>query len=474
MNNRFVRNTCVIMALTISFMNFSSIKPLSVQAEESSDYFPYSTGNSGSITIKTAANDAASSTTTNGGSSQGNSSTGDVASGDSSANDGTTGIDTDGTAETTNSGASSGSATGGNSAISDNTSTANGTTTDSDESSSNRSQNNADATVDKDLNNEDELIEEEESLDMAEESQLDEATSYAKSGNTVNQGTDPSYIFIGDSRTVGMCTYVEDNDYIWSAKSSSGLSWMKSTGVPAVEDKIEEGSAVVIMMGVNDAYSTKLAEKYADYLNEKAEEWKEIGAEVYFVSVNPITKSSVGSGAITNAKIEAWNETIQENISDNVNYLDTYSVLKGKLNSSDGLHYYKEDCQLIYDTIMEMIEGNDEDAEIIESFKTKIKSAEIDSKKGTVSFELTAPENVKNPQFQIQQYKDGKWQNVLKTSSLNVSFKTEDKEVKVRARVFKTIGKQVVDGKWSKELIISSKDEPWWVRLFNWFKNLFS
>ena len=91
-------------------------------------------------------------------------------------------------------------------------------------------------------------------------------------------------IFIGDSRTVHMKLAVNSKD-IWSCKSAMGLDWMKSTGVPNVENQITTGTAVIILMGVNDLFN---ADKYITYINQKTSEWRNKGARVYFVSVNPI------------------------------------------------------------------------------------------------------------------------------------------------------------------------------------------
>ena len=54
-------------------------------------------------------------------------------------------------------------------------------------------------------------------------------------------------VFIGDSRTEGLRDAVND-DSIWSCLSSMGYDWMVSTGVPQVEDQIEDNTAVIILM----------------------------------------------------------------------------------------------------------------------------------------------------------------------------------------------------------------------------------
>ena len=87
-------------------------------------------------------------------------------------------------------------------------------------------------------------------------------------------------VFIGDSRTEGLRDAVND-DSVWSCLSSMGYDWMVSTGVPQVEDQIEDNTAVIILMGVNDLYHVN---DYISYINAKAAEWGDRGAQTYFVS----------------------------------------------------------------------------------------------------------------------------------------------------------------------------------------------
>ena len=85
-------------------------------------------------------------------------------------------------------------------------------------------------------------------------------------------------VFIGDSRTEGLRDAVND-DSIWSCLSSMGYDWMVSTGVPQVEDQIEDNTAVIILMGVNDLYHVN---DYISYINSKAAEWGNRGSADLF------------------------------------------------------------------------------------------------------------------------------------------------------------------------------------------------
>lgn len=171
-------------------------------------------------------------------------------------------------------------------------------------------------------------------------------------------------VIIGDSRTVGMKSAVGKNNNIWSAKVGMGLSWMKNTGVPAVEASIGANSDVVILMGVNDVRSLSYTKKYISYLNKKAAAWTSLGANVYYVSVNPMVFETKSYPGITNSLIESWNTRMQQGLSTDITYLDTYSQVNGKLSSKDGIHYNNKSYKLIYNLVNQEI-INDKTAKAI-------------------------------------------------------------------------------------------------------------
>ncbi|WP_176757563.1 SGNH/GDSL hydrolase family protein [Pseudobutyrivibrio xylanivorans] len=158
-------------------------------------------------------------------------------------------------------------------------------------------------------------------------------------------------VIIGDSRTVGMKSAVGKNANIWSAKVGMGLAWMKNVGVPSVEDSINENTDVVILMGVNDVRSLSYTDKYVSYINEKAAAWTTLGANVYYVSVNPMAFETKSYPGITNSLIEKWNTKMQDGLSENVHYIDTYSTMLGNVSSKDGIHYSKNTYKTIYTLI---------------------------------------------------------------------------------------------------------------------------
>ena len=173
------------------------------------------------------------------------------------------------------------------------------------------------------------------------------------SGNTQKEKT----IFLGDSRTVQMYAYLNNNwqganyssggihevgNDIYIAEGSMGLNWLKSTGVPEAKKYFTNNSAIVILMGVNDLRNV---DNYIKYINDNATAWKQNGSSLYFVSVNPCD----GSYEKLNSQIETFNAKMKSNLSSTVGYIDTYTELKRKgFKTTDGLHYKKETYELIY------------------------------------------------------------------------------------------------------------------------------
>ena len=157
-------------------------------------------------------------------------------------------------------------------------------------------------------------------------------------------------VFIGDSRTVDMMNAVQD-DSIWCCKVSMGYNWMVTEGVPAVDGYIDNNTAVIILLGVNDPHNIS---NYIGYTNEKAAEWAGRGATTYFVSVGPVT----GDPYVTNADIEAFNAALQANLS-GVYYIDIYSYLmENGFSTVDGTHYPADVSIAIYNYIIDHLEEN--------------------------------------------------------------------------------------------------------------------
>ncbi len=152
------------------------------------------------------------------------------------------------------------------------------------------------------------------------------------------------FIFVGDSRTVGMQAAIPQNEDIWSCKEAIGYDWMVSEGIPSVETQITDNSAVFVLLGVNDLGN---GAKYAEYLNSKASAWK---GKAYFVSVGPVCNTTV-----TNAQIESFNSIIRDN-ADSYKYIDLYNNMNADgFSTVDGLHYTAGTYQYIYNFLKDSI-----------------------------------------------------------------------------------------------------------------------
>lgn len=142
-------------------------------------------------------------------------------------------------------------------------------------------------------------------------------------------------IMVGDSRFVGMSSATNHSLCQWICEVSTGYDWLVSTAAAAVDASIVPGSAIVINLGVNDVYRPG---DYVNYINGKAAEWMNAGADVYFMSVNPVIDGYGGS--VTNASIENFNNTLTSSLSGGIGYIDTYTYLmQNGYGTGDGLHY---------------------------------------------------------------------------------------------------------------------------------------
>lgn len=148
------------------------------------------------------------------------------------------------------------------------------------------------------------------------------------------------YIYIGDSRTVGLNNDLKlekDNVFV-VAKVGGDYKWFESAAIKQVQkikknNKDIEGWVIITNLGVNDLdNSQKYIKKYKKLLKKN---WKY--DYVYFVSVNPVDKTKY-KGYATNAKIKKYNKQLKK--IGGCMYINSYSYLiKKRFNAEDGLHY---------------------------------------------------------------------------------------------------------------------------------------
>lgn len=163
------------------------------------------------------------------------------------------------------------------------------------------------------------------------------------------------YIFIGDSRTVGMqnavANEIGDNVY-FVAKVGAGYKWLVSDAIDEVDNIISENGNVnnwkiITNFGVNDlGNAQRYLAKYEELLKN---EWS--GHELYFVSVNPVNEAKCSS--VSNCAINEFNKVF---IGEST-YINVYDILtEMDLKSRDGLHYGNSVNKYIFQEIMAKVQ----------------------------------------------------------------------------------------------------------------------
>ena len=187
-------------------------------------------------------------------------------------------------------------------------------------------------------------------------SSSDKKNSSSSSSSSNTSKKIKNNLYVGDSRTVGMCDgykLCEKHPYI--AKGSMGYTWFEDTAIPQINQKIKSKNYnIIILMGVNGAGKdgTSEADKYYSKIASLAKgTWKK--QNVIFVSVNPVVD---GKSYTYMSGVNSFNKRMKSKINSskisNLKYCDTISSLKmSEIDSGDGLHYNKKGYQKIYNLI---------------------------------------------------------------------------------------------------------------------------
>ncbi len=172
---------------------------------------------------------------------------------------------------------------------------------------------------------------------------------FDKSGVYQEPGTfSGRFIFVGDSRMVGMSNTVAHPNTTFIAKDNTGYDWLKKTAGPRLRSELRGASnvRVVLAHGVND---TNNINNYIAYYRNLIREYPSV--EFYVLSVNPLEGSSK---YVTNAMVRKFNQSLRsafENI-----YIDSYTYLEQTgFKTSDHIHYLASTNQKIYRYIIDMI-----------------------------------------------------------------------------------------------------------------------
>ena len=215
-------------------------------------------------------------------------------------------------------------------------------------------------------------------MEAEKEANANKNTEEENNNNTGNNNIKPptqtnnNYtIYVGDSRTVGMCSAnIIGNGSECIAEVGKGYSWLKNTALSKIYASLNKhnNANVVINLGVNDLGTTD-TNKINSYANNYTKIYNEIASKypkskVFIVSVGVVSESdfekqkeAVNKGllytTISNQSVETFNKAIKNNISgSNISYCDINNTLKNKYKTAgDGLHYTTDTYKNIFSEI---------------------------------------------------------------------------------------------------------------------------
>ncbi len=157
-----------------------------------------------------------------------------------------------------------------------------------------------------------------------------------------------SFLFVGDSRVLGMKDAVND-DCIYVGAEAEGYSWFSSDGVLALADYLgsNPSQTVVLNLGVNDPENINV---YIDLYKKLITDYT--SADFYMLSVNPLDDDADLN--TTNEMIELFNATLKSSFPDQ--YLDCYSYLiQNGYETVDGLHYTDDTYRSIHSFVVDAL-----------------------------------------------------------------------------------------------------------------------
>jgi len=150
-----------------------------------------------------------------------------------------------------------------------------------------------------------------------------------------------TFLFVGDSRTVGMASYVPMN---YMAEVGVGYDYLARHRSEILR---MENMNIVFNLGVNDLVNL---DQYIEFFQSLPEEftWNN---NLYVLSVNPCS----GPYEYMNEDIIYFNVQLSDSLPSLIRFIDTYSYLSEVgFDSPDGLHY----AQSTYETIAVLVYNN--------------------------------------------------------------------------------------------------------------------
>lgn len=178
---------------------------------------------------------------------------------------------------------------------------------------------------------------------------------YSTRNEVVSVNSDDSILFVGDSRTVGMYLATKRDEFSYVTKVGEGFSWL-TEGTPRYNTselilnyiEANPNGKIVFNLGVNDLYKSS---DYAEWVRCLVDAYPNL--DIYYLSINPSTRSSLDS------QIDSFNSYIQDNIPEEVTWIDCNSYLKtAGYETWDGVHYsnstYSEILSFVEEAVGEL------------------------------------------------------------------------------------------------------------------------
>lgn len=146
------------------------------------------------------------------------------------------------------------------------------------------------------------------------------------------------YIFVGDSRMLGMKNVIAPADTLYIAKVSAGYSWLESAAGPLLKDylNLNPDVKVVLALGVNDLGNIQ---SYIAYYRSLIQQYP--ATKFYVLSVNPVDEKKAAQNGYTikNSQIVAFDKKLRKAFGTSV-YINTYKYIKSRgVDTRDGVHY---------------------------------------------------------------------------------------------------------------------------------------
>ena len=169
-----------------------------------------------------------------------------------------------------------------------------------------------------------------------------------KKTTTTTSSSNKKFIFVGDSRFVGMQNAVNTGSDIFIGKVGEGYNYFVSNE-SNIKSKETSNSILIIGFGVNDLGNV---DKYIKYVNNAG-----FKSKIYFLTVNPVEEGK-GSYSVKNSSIKSFNNKLKDGAK-KYKVIDTYSYLVNNgYETTDGLHYNNATYKKIYNYVKSKVNGS--------------------------------------------------------------------------------------------------------------------